>query len=87
MTKDEILSALEGLKELTNDNGKRQIDGIKAAVQALPVVAHDGRLGLAPVVSSSSIVTEASESDSFGFLDQQELKQPKKTAHKARHKS
>lgn len=32
MTKDEILNALEGLKELTNDNGKREIDSIKAGI-------------------------------------------------------
>lgn len=35
MTKQQILEALEGLKELTNDNGKRVIDAVKAGVHFL----------------------------------------------------
>lgn len=35
MTKQQILEALEGLKELTNDNGKRTIDAVKAGIHFL----------------------------------------------------
>lgn len=35
MTKQQILEALEGLKEFTNDHGKREIDAIRAGVQLL----------------------------------------------------
>lgn len=40
MTKQEILDSLEGLKDLTNDSGKRTIDGIKAAVMGLLEPGH-----------------------------------------------
>ena len=32
MTKQQILDALEGLKDLTNDSGKREIDAVKAGI-------------------------------------------------------
>lgn len=35
MTKLEIIAGLEGLKDFVNDNGKKQIDGLKAAVNTL----------------------------------------------------
>lgn len=35
MNKQQILEALEGLKELTNDNGKRTIDAVKAGIHFL----------------------------------------------------
>ncbi len=35
MTKEELLGGLEGLKELVNDGGKVQIEGLKAAVREL----------------------------------------------------
>lgn len=38
MTKEEILAELEAVKELTNDAGKRSLDGIKAAVKAFRTV-------------------------------------------------
>lgn len=37
MTKDEIVAGLEGLKDLVNDNGKRSLDVLKAAVKTLDV--------------------------------------------------
>lgn len=40
MTKQEILDGLEGLKDLVNNNGKAQLDALKASVMGLeePVV-------------------------------------------------
>lgn len=35
MTKQEIIDALEGLKDFINDNGKRSIDSLKTAVAGL----------------------------------------------------
>lgn len=35
MNKQQILEALEGLKELTNDSGKRTIDAVKAGIAFL----------------------------------------------------
>lgn len=35
MTKQEILDGLEGLKELTNTNGKITIDALKAGISGL----------------------------------------------------
>lgn len=38
MTQEEILAALEGLKDLTNDAGRRSIDAIKTGVLGLPTI-------------------------------------------------
>lgn len=35
MNKQQILEALEGLKELTNDSGKRTVDAVKAGIAFL----------------------------------------------------
>lgn len=35
MTKQEIMAALDGLKDLTNESGKHQIESIKAGVNGL----------------------------------------------------
>jgi hypothetical protein len=38
MTKAEILDGLEGLKDLTNETGKKEIANLKAAVGSMPEV-------------------------------------------------
>ncbi len=39
MTKAEIIAALEGLKDYVNDDGKQQIEGIKAGIATLQEAA------------------------------------------------
>lgn len=48
MTKQQILEALEGLKELTNDHGKREIGAIKAGVELLEEPFKQSFVGMDP---------------------------------------
>lgn len=38
MTKQEVLDGLDGLKDLLNDGGKAQVEGLKAGVRGLVIV-------------------------------------------------
>lgn len=53
MTKQEILDALESMKEMTNDSGKRSLDAIKAGVRGLlelPEPVHQERTLVEPIL-------------------------------------
>jgi len=68
MTKQEILDALEGLKDYVNDHGKRQIDALKGGIMGL-----EEPLDLEP--SSAEFEKEDS------FEDDLELASPVKKSH------
>ncbi len=58
MTKEEILNALEGLKDFVNHVGKQSIDSIKAGVRGLaepPVVPAEAYYAPEPVADTEEV--------------------------------
>ncbi len=58
MTKQEILDALEGLKDSTNHAGKQSIDGIKAGVRALLEPGPDIAVKPTPPILADTVQEE-----------------------------
>lgn len=76
---EEILKALEALKDLTNENGKSQIEAIKGLIRSLRVVEEDS---VDVQELAEEVVAEEEPEEEKEDVQEKEVEKPKRKYQK-----